>query len=40
TTYCKEPEVIAEVSKGLGEAMAGLDIKQIPDEELLSPRGW
>jgi pyridoxal 5'-phosphate synthase pdxS subunit len=40
TTYYKEPEVIAEVSKGLGEAMAGLDIKQIPDEELLSPRGW
>jgi pyridoxal 5'-phosphate synthase pdxS subunit len=40
TTYYKEPDVIAEVSKGLGEAMAGLDIKQIPDEELLSPRGW
>ena len=40
TTYYQEPEVIAEVSKGLGEAMAGLDIKQIPDEELLSPRGW
>jgi pyridoxal 5'-phosphate synthase pdxS subunit len=40
TTYYKEPDVIAEASKGLGEAMAGLDIKQIPDEELLSPRGW
>lgn len=40
TTYYKEPEVIAEVSKGLGEAMAGLDIKQIPEDELLSPRGW
>jgi len=40
TTYYQEPDVIAEVSKGLGEAMAGLDIKQIPDEELLSPRGW
>lgn len=40
TTYYKEPEVIAEVSRGLGEAMAGLDIKQIPEDELLSPRGW
>jgi pyridoxal 5'-phosphate synthase pdxS subunit len=40
TTYYQKPEVIAEVSKGLGEAMAGLDIKQIPEDELLSPRGW
>ena len=40
TTYYQEPQVISEVSKGLGEAMPGLDIKQIPDEELLSPRGW
>jgi pyridoxal 5'-phosphate synthase pdxS subunit len=40
TTYYKEPDVIAEVSKGLGEAMTGLDIKQIPEGELLSPRGW
>jgi len=40
TTHFKEPEVIAEVSKGLGEAMPGLDIKQIPENELLAPRGW
>ena len=40
TTYFNDPEIIAEVSKDLGEAMPGLDIKQIPDEELLAPRGW
>jgi pyridoxal 5'-phosphate synthase pdxS subunit len=40
TTHFQDPEIIAEVSKNLGEAMRGLDIKQIPTEELLSPRGW
>jgi len=39
TTHYKDPEIIAEVSKNLGEAMPGLDIKQIPSEELLAPRG-
>jgi len=40
TTHYKDPAIIAEVSKKLGEAMPGLDIKQIPDEELLASRGW
>jgi len=40
TTHYKDPQIIAEVSKNLGEAMPGLDIKQIPTEELLAPRGW
>ena len=40
TTHYKDPKIIAEVSKNLGEAMPGLDIKQIPTEELLAPRGW
>jgi pyridoxal 5'-phosphate synthase pdxS subunit len=40
TTHYQDPEIIAEVSKNLGKAMAGLDIKQIPPEELLAPRGW
>ena len=39
TTHFQDPEIIAEVSKNLGEAMSGLDIKQIPTEELLAPRG-
>ena len=40
TTHYQDPAIIAEVSKNLGEAMAGLDIKQIPSEELLAQRGW
>ena len=40
TTHFQDPEIIAEVSKNLGEAMPGLDIKQIPAEELLASRGW
>jgi pyridoxal 5'-phosphate synthase pdxS subunit len=40
TTHYQDPKIIAEVSKNLGEAMAGLDIKQIPTEELLAKRGW
>ena len=40
TTHFQDPKIIAEVSKNLGEAMPGLDIKQIPAEELLAPRGW
>ncbi len=40
TTHFEDPEIIAEVSKNLGAAMPGLDIKQIPADELLAPRGW
>jgi pyridoxal 5'-phosphate synthase pdxS subunit len=40
TTHFQDPGIIAEVSKNLGEAMPGLDIKQIPAEELLAQRGW
>ena len=40
TTHFQDPEIIAEVSKNLGKAMPGLDIKQIPTEELLASRGW
>ena len=38
TTHFQDPEIIAEVSKNLGEAMPGLDIKQIKPEELLASR--
>jgi pyridoxal 5'-phosphate synthase pdxS subunit len=38
TTHYDNPSIVAEVSKNLGEAMPGLDIKQIPDDELFSPR--
>jgi pyridoxal 5'-phosphate synthase pdxS subunit len=40
TTHYQDAAIVAEVSKGLGTAMAGLDIKTIPQQELLSSRGW
>jgi pyridoxal 5'-phosphate synthase pdxS subunit len=40
TTHYKDPKLIAEASRGLGEPMRGLDIATIPKEELLAPRGW
>ena len=35
-----EPDVIAEVSKDLGDAMVGIEIESIPKEQLLQERGW
>ncbi|MFC1944784.1 pyridoxal 5'-phosphate synthase lyase subunit PdxS [Chloroflexota bacterium] len=40
TTHFRDAKIIAEVSKNLGEAMPGLDIKEIPTEQLLAARGW
>jgi pyridoxal 5'-phosphate synthase pdxS subunit len=40
TTHYQDPGILAEVSRGLGEAMPGLDIKEIPQENLLATRGW
>ncbi len=40
TTHYQDPAILAEVSKGLGVAMPGLDIKAIPQQELLATRGW
>jgi len=40
TTYYDKPEVLAEVSAGLGKPMHGLEIPAIPKDELLAARGW
>jgi pyridoxal 5'-phosphate synthase pdxS subunit len=40
TTHFKDPAVVAEVSRGLGDAMPGLEISAIPEAERLSTRGW
>jgi pyridoxal 5'-phosphate synthase pdxS subunit len=40
TTHYNDPEIIAEVSKGLGEAMVGIEITKIPQEQLMASRGW
>ena len=39
-THFDDPEVIAEVSRGLGEAMPGIEISDIPVNERLQERGW
>ena len=36
----QDPEVIAKVSAGLGEAMVGINISEIPPEERMAERGW
>ncbi|MEL7670002.1 pyridoxal 5'-phosphate synthase lyase subunit PdxS [Methanobacterium sp.] len=40
TANYEDAEIIAKVSRGLGKAMPGLEISQIPEEERLQSRGW
>ncbi|MBP1764961.1 MAG: Pyridoxal biosynthesis lyase pdxS [Firmicutes bacterium] len=40
TTYYKDPAVLAEVSRDLGEAMVGIEISTIPANERMQERGW
>jgi pyridoxal 5'-phosphate synthase pdxS subunit len=40
TTYFNDPDVLAKVSRGLGEPMRGLDVRTMPDDERLAERGW
>jgi pyridoxal 5'-phosphate synthase pdxS subunit len=40
TTHYEDPAIVAAASKGLGEAMVGIEISTIPERELLAVRGW
>jgi pyridoxal 5'-phosphate synthase pdxS subunit len=40
TTFYDDPKVIAEVSRGLGEAMVGINVNDLPAPHRLSERGW
>lgn len=40
TAHYDDPDILAEVSEGLGEAMRGIEISAIPENELLAKRGW
>jgi pyridoxal 5'-phosphate synthase pdxS subunit len=40
TTFWNEPEVVAKVSRGLGEAMPGIALDTLSDTERLAGRGW
>ena len=39
TTHFRDPKILAEVSRGIGEPMRGLEISEIPETELLAGRG-
>jgi pyridoxal 5'-phosphate synthase pdxS subunit len=40
TTHWQDPKAVAAASRGLGEAMPGLEMGQIPEAERLARRGW
>src|SRR5213596_3757632 len=40
TTHFEDPEILARVSGGLGDAMSGLSAAALRPEELLETRGW
>ena len=40
TTFYDDPSVIAKVSRGLGEAMVGINVEEIPEPHRLAERGW
>ena len=40
TTHYNDPDIVTDVSRGLGESMPGLDIRTMPIEDQLATRGW
>ena len=40
TTHYQDPDVLAEVSRGLGEAMVGLNLDDLEPDQLMASRGW
>lgn len=40
TTYFNDAKVLADVSKDLGEAMVGIEISTIPEDQRMQERGW
>ena len=39
-TYYQDPNILAKVSEGLKSAMKGLDISEIPEDQMMQERGW
>jgi pyridoxal 5'-phosphate synthase pdxS subunit len=39
-THYQDPAVLVEVSRGLGEPMPGIDVRQLEEKDLLQTRGW
>jgi pyridoxal 5'-phosphate synthase pdxS subunit len=39
-THYQDPKILAEISKGLGEPMVGIEVTDLPEGERLAERGW
>jgi pyridoxal 5'-phosphate synthase pdxS subunit len=39
-THFNEPEILAKVSRGLGEAMVGINVTSMPEKDKIAQRGW
>jgi pyridoxal 5'-phosphate synthase pdxS subunit len=40
TTFYDDPDVLAKVSRGLGEAMVGINVEEVAVSHRLAQRGW
>ena len=40
TTFFDDADVLAKVSRGLGEAMVGINVDDVPVSHRLAERGW
>jgi pyridoxal 5'-phosphate synthase pdxS subunit len=40
TTHFDNPQILAEVSRDLGEPMVGINLDTLPEQELMARRGW
>jgi pyridoxal 5'-phosphate synthase pdxS subunit len=40
TTHFEDPKIVLEAHEELGEAMKGLDVRQLEEKDMLSTRGW
>ena len=40
TTFYDDPDVVAKVSRGLGEPMVGINLDTLPDSQRYAGRGW
>lgn len=40
TTHYQDPQIVAEVSRNLGEPMVGINLDTLPQDELMARRGW
>ena len=40
TTFYDDPDTLAKVSRGLGEAMVGINVEDVPEPHRLAERGW